>query len=314
MIEPLEQAHAINPFLLPPCGGVRSKPLCPWRDPEHESYYVAIADSQDAFEKFKARMTDVVSLQQRGHFVLVVGEQRCGKTSLINRCVHWLDGALPKTGVRPVRVDLTGGAPIGKPQSAANRMKFVCERIRDELEVGDQLLTDNDLEKLAAMTDQPERFFPRLGRVLADSVVLVVLVPRIHELMDEVLDYASMVGQRMILLSESSLLSGKDVLAAADPETQPLVLDVGELKTDDAIAFVRARLARPGIYPMVADEVFEWLRNEQLKFYTIGSLQSVFSRLYGDLLENDPTYGTDRTVAPPEIVRALLRYLRENGD
>lgn len=308
--------HVINPFLLPQCGNGKPQLLCPWRIPDHSEYYAAIKGTERPFDEFVASVNDMAVLSDDGQMVLAVGGHGCGKTSLINRCVRHVQLMLPKEA-RALVVPVSN--PIGGPTGLTNRMKFVCEAITDGLESDRVVATPEQIGRLNAVVDQPDRFYRKLGDTLDDAIVLIVLLPS-TDLLDEILTYAQLVPRKTLLLIESASFSTKeDVFRPAGIKSvaAPMTLEVERIRLDEIRTFVRHRLDHPRhqgmVYPNVSDKALEWVRT--LGFpYTIGLLQNVFASLYARLLENGADYDPSRDVTEQEITRMTMDILPGKGE
>jgi ABC-type uncharacterized transport system fused permease/ATPase subunit len=77
----------LNPFALLQLPG--RHPLCPWRLEQHIDYYSSVDHIGAAIKHFETAINSW-NTSATGNAVFVSGDDGCGKSSLIHRCVHAL--------------------------------------------------------------------------------------------------------------------------------------------------------------------------------------------------------------------------------
>lgn len=305
-----DDAKGGNPFLIPrmtvdqPC-----LPLCPWKAPDHDNYYVPVDRTEEAYAHFKDHMATPQSIVDYGRLVIADGRQGCGKTSLINRCIACARDRLLEEKVNPVIIDLTRA--VRTNQSTAERLKNVCAALIDELEL-ESRLDRNTLDQLSDRAAEPRSAYSFLSRVLdkffqtdTANLAVIILLPPSDEPLQEILEYASMVFPRLIFFTESSWLPPdwqSRLLPSISP--RPIVLTVGNLVERDGYRFAQARLGRhhgQGTVPAVSEATMDELqrRSEDL---TIAQLQGLLFGVYEDL----------RTSNPPVTEVTFTHFLEHN--
>jgi hypothetical protein len=229
----------VNPFAIPGAGSIPAPPLCPWGEgtTEHEDYYVAIDNAQHAFEEFTAVLDNSSDLPGVGWFVLVTGGEGCGKTSLINRCVHAL-----REHLREQSITLTIAAARTAPAGTTDqRMETVCQTVLDLPEVSG-LLAPDLVTWLEERCGNPARFYGRLSHALPADRALAVLLPS-SELADEIRRYVDLCQGKIVFFAESP-----DEGVAADApglrssQAQITTLHVTPLREGDGRFFSTARM------------------------------------------------------------------------
>lgn len=288
----------MNPFSIPGAGAIPAPPLCPWADgtSEHENYYVAVDNTQRAFEAFEAALTDSQDVLRVGWFVLATGGEGCGKSSLVNRCVHALHKRLTAESL-----NVTIASATTRPERASTthqRMESVCQYVIDLPEVA-ALLSPDLVERLDECCSNPARFYRRLGDALPDNRVLVVLLPP-SELAEEVRRYVELSRSKIVFFAESSDDDvAKDAAALTSAQARITTLAVNPLVDGDGRCFSKARMNRhDGGGPKVDAEAAERMVAACLsgRGLPIGRLQSLLYEAYEEAL------------ARPEPDQVLITY------
>jgi energy-coupling factor transporter ATP-binding protein EcfA2 len=245
------------------------------------------------------------SLLKNGQLVLVTGESGCGKTALVNRCVHWV--VQQTEGKLKVEViDLTGSL-LGRPAlSVDDRVGAVCDELFGELQ-DRNALKRGAVENLEPDRNLPHRIYPRMSRALVDNSVLIILLPTPDDLRNEVLRYGGLVRGKMLFLAESALLDHHDVdyifRELRGLGISPITLSVGELRPGDVRKFISDRLrchSDRGSYPRMTGEAMDSLED---LLRTVTQLQDILSGFYGARRASDLPYDEDCYVTEDEVRR-----------
>jgi energy-coupling factor transporter ATP-binding protein EcfA2 len=300
---------SINPFHLP--DSLRTQPLCPWEHTSHHDFYVDVDNAKQAFDEFVQAMGDLALFLNHGRLVLVTGESGCGKTALVNRCVHWMVRELAARDLKAEVIDLTRSL-LGRPAlSVEDRVGAVCDELFGELRDRDALKRDAAKE-LEPDRNQPHRIYPRMPVALVDGRVLIILLPTPDELKNEVLRYGGLARGKMLFLAESALLDDhdvEDVLRAQRDWVPPITLSVGALRPGDVRRFVSDRLGRhsdQGSYPRMEEEAMDSLAS---LLRSVAQLQHILSRTYDARRASDLPYDEDCYVTEDEVRRQRMSWL-----
>lgn len=229
----------MNPFLIPGEANPVA-PLRPWRHPEHNTYYVPIDNTHHAFGRFQEEI-DFDSVPAHGRFVVVTGQEGCGKTALVNRCTNWLKNSLADTGLDMLICDFTLDCRL--EHAVDERMSLICRRLMDELKVR-RVLTEPQFKDLNEHRDKPNDVYPYLSAVLEPNLVVVILLPS-AELVSELVRYASLVRPKIVFFAESPSVDGLEARRAEITRllrVPPIELNVGPLRPDDGWLFASDRL------------------------------------------------------------------------
>lgn len=155
------------------------QPLCPLMRADDEARYLAVDSSLECFNEFKAAFADPERWKSQGHLVVVTGDRGYGKTSLVQRCAHWLREQARSHGAVVV-VDLSDerwGEKVTEEMRLKRTLSWILDALRDTLE-------KDELEQIAQHSELADSFRD-LGRVLgsrldsqgaAQPVLLIVLL------------------------------------------------------------------------------------------------------------------------------------------
>ncbi|GAB3139387.1 hypothetical protein GCM10027290_08490 [Micromonospora sonneratiae] len=270
----------VNPFAVP---GLKrpDDPLNPVREKEHTHYYVDVDNTAEAFDIFKAELSDPTSLVTDGRLVIVAGPEQCGKSALVNRCAHWVRERLMEVHHAAAVIDLTRVVELTETQ--AERRRSVCRTLINRLwQTG--AVTDQQLLDFRA---EPDDAYPYLAGAVQERFVAIVLLPPSGELARELVQYARDAQAKILFFGESSYTS---YVETAWPELEragtapPIYLTVGSLTKRDAGRFADDRLRRsphgpklPPVKPDTLDLVTE------KRPMSIGELQTLLYGLYEEL-------------------------------
>jgi hypothetical protein len=295
----------INPFEVPNWAGRR--PLCPWQDPGHLDYYVDVDNTRQVRDKFTGVMRDLTALTRDGLLVLVTGDARCGKSSIVNWCAHHALERMKAENLRPQLIDLrrTFDGETDELELTVRRQR-VSDRLVSEL-LNKALVLSDQRQDLAADRDHADRVFltlpGRLNTENADS--LVILLPD-TEIPSEVIKYSSLARERMLIIVESRWYLDDQVRKVVDGASiPPVVLEVGALKEGDAQRFVNARFKKSsvqGTYPALeADTV-----KKAAKWWnTIGYLNATLYGTYDWKLREEDAYDATGVVSYEHILEYM---------
>jgi hypothetical protein len=276
----------VNPFEIPGAVDSHDAPLRPWVHPEHVDYYVNVDGYEKAYASFQRVFHAPGALREVGGFVLVTGTGGCGKTSLINRCAHWLHTELETAGLEPRIVDPSTRVPTNIEIDERMTLTYDCV-LWDQ----NESFSQPDLSDLKEYRNDLLRGYARMSDVLLPGRVLVVLLP-VTELAEEILKYAPLVQPRLVFFAESS---APTVAAVADslgtpPGVRKASLSLGSLRAGDGQRFSRKRAGddgarcTPPLQVDAAERLFRG-RDEVGNSLTIGQLQRYLYGVYKEIGE-----------------------------
>lgn len=288
-------------------------PLVPWKISGAESLWVPIDSSQQLFDRFVdegPQPKAIIDTNARaGHLVVVSGEKKVGKTTLLHKCVHsltqrlhavitgeeegnrpapprWsvLDHASPHVLVVPLAGPENKNSAIAWANGRPEEVEVVNRRILDDIseavggqlaeEAGEQLRSKDVYRSFGALSDA----------LLSLEYTLLVVVPD-FEWRDESVTrtfYRSCSDNArtgiVFFVESSSRTTGGDLSAEfGDLQDSPVThLEVGGLTRENWRHFIRARHTAhdiPGPHLTVADEVLS-APPERWMQLNIGKLQS----------------------------------------
>ncbi|MFC6085883.1 hypothetical protein [Sphaerisporangium aureirubrum] len=254
----------INPFGFPDRPRrVNDTPLRPWEKKNDGKWYVDIDDTETAFGEFQETFTRNGAVRQ-GHLVVATGGTGQGKTSLINRCVAWLqDHAAGDSSLQVF--DFSGGSSgLTVAEQEINFYQRLIGRLKRPLR-----LTEHQVESLLA--SEVQTGFDTLSELLPDiqGVALVLAPPLTNVAQVEM--YAKLIRSDMIFFTEGQ---DDDIIksCARRSRSQDNVIRIqaGELKPDDPQLFVQERTSRqigdedsfPDIPPEVVTAMMKKVRPE----------------------------------------------------
>jgi hypothetical protein len=276
--------EVVNPFHVPSTGPRSLAPLRPWKEHDHVDFYVPVDQTLAAFHEFGRRLHEDGPVQARGRLVVVIGEKGCGKTSLINRCVHHLV-TTAAAGTQLLVADVCRESV--SVDSVEARMNELAERVVDDLRA--QRVFSEDW--LSAFEDQltASAVYRLLGNWLAQhGDMLAVLLPPTELLFTELEQYALMARERMIFFAESAdhdeVDTALEQMRAADRD-EVVRLQVHPLNKGDGWRFAQARLNGyrgsqpvPGVSETTMEALQE-LRNDM----SLEELQTVLFEVWEDV-------------------------------
>lgn len=311
----------INPFSIPgdhPDDPIR--PLCPWdKDTrEHAEYYADIDHMEDSFAQFIESMANISGLLKAGRLVVVAGGKGCGKTSLINRCAHWLQTEARNAGqgLMVEVVPLTAASDSTK--NVTERMTAVGLELADEVKVRN-LATDDALADVVAGAGVPATVYRRLSRVLHEQMIVALLLPPIElvplktslSLVNEIRDYTRFAYPKLVFFLEVTLAEDPNDLASllTGAPTRPIVLPVRPLKPGDGLTFASVRLnlhANGEVFPQL-----ELMAQEKLveKNRSVRFVQGLLYSIYEERKRAANRYTNKDLVTYDDIAKFVLEHI-----
>lgn len=148
-------------------------PLSPTRRPEDVGRYIELDSGPLMFARFKKLFEDPQAVYERGHLIIVDGGTGFGKTSLANRCAHWLGEQLGTEGHRTVNLI---ESEVDENETE-KRLQWVFRRAVEE---AGQSVAGHTAELRALAETSVTEAFSALGRKVCvgdTSAALIVLMP-----------------------------------------------------------------------------------------------------------------------------------------
>lgn len=276
---------SMNPYVVPGLDTRLDGPLCPFRAPEHERYYVPVDNTQRAFEQFQEQMGDLGSLRAEGRLVVVSGQPGCGKTALINRCATWLRDSLDDFDIEGMIFSLD--QECLENEAVERRMNHIFKCVMDDLREHQRLSEEDHTAGLKQQRDDLDIAYRYLSNVLNDNVVAIVLLPPSAELVKEVLAYAKYARASIVFFVESSFAPAIDISWAGicgASRVPPIRLEVGPLAKQDGWLFAEARQEyhpNARTFRKVSEITMQRVTNGWST--SIGQLQALLSGVYREL-------------------------------
>lgn len=234
-----------NPFALPEDPGRADPPLdCASHD--GPACHLDVGGAKRNFERFEQRLKSLGCLQSTGLFVAVSGPSRCGKTSLINRCVAHATAAFNDQGIRVEKIDLT---PVRRQPNltVSDRTRRVGRLLADNLKRMETIFDPRDFTPPEATGDgEPDLadWTTQAHPFLNDNSVAIILTPS-TEHFDEIATYWSGVYPRMLVFTECPLEDLADdcrgTLWEMHPMAQWICLETRQLTPLESRRFIKAR-------------------------------------------------------------------------
>jgi len=247
------------------------QPLRPLDEPSDVARYLDIDGYKQMYERFTEAFADSARWLSGGHLVVVAGDRGSGKTSLIQRCAHWLKSQ-SQQHCEIVILDLS---PENWPKTGNDntdtRIMRTFKRIIRKL---GSSLPEQSITKLENSSDDLSDFFFELGQVLQDGragsshgampVLLIVLLPS-YPSAEEVDRYYSLACPGTFFFAEifdvMETRKMRDVISSSNRgrnDIQHLTMNV--LKPGDAREVARwVRRERPGRPVLTDGAVEDWL-------------------------------------------------------
>lgn len=276
-----------NPFAVPDMVSPH-QPLTPWAEATHGTYYVEVDRTEEAFQSFLDEAGEVTDLVRRGGLVVVSGNRGCGKSSVLNRCVHWVDQGLKDLKHVPFIADIS----LELESAGTEReLDSLALRLLEQLEDRGQL-KHAALEQLRARdaAGRLNGLSSLVGFGREPSALLVLLPPQ--EVHQALVSLAELVRPGIIFFVERVLSGdGSDWTSQVRGRfPQPIEVSVGSLKNHDAWLFAGDRINRHdkrATIPKIAELTMrQWQLNRGE--VTIDELQKFMFNLYEDALAVTP--------------------------
>jgi hypothetical protein len=229
-----------NPFA--PVSQAARLPLRPWQYQQHVHYYSSVDHIDAALGEFEAAIQHW-DTSVTGSAVFVSGENGCGKSSLIHRCVHVLSSKL-NTKPKPWIVDLIDEPhPDGAQAKAKCAASFLMDRLTEDL--GNSLL-EVDInfitEKNVDLSISVSRLASRLRQ---NNLLLFFLVPKVMSIA-EFNEFVNVFYRHSIVIfletsdiSLSRFCSEHHGIGTARPV---LSLPIGKVGASDSVLFKNDRM------------------------------------------------------------------------
>lgn len=228
-----------------------TEPLCPWREPKHQEYYVDVDATQREFEKFEREIAPFTWVEKSGRLVIVSGEDDCGKTSLVHRCADFVDATLNRHGHHRAGdfiIDL-GEYPYSSEArgSSPARVAELAEEVYAELlkkgkATWPTVRFDGSRRPDHAAYRIITQFARRIGRTI------IVILPPVIDFIDELREYRYLAkaNPSVVFFAESPDTSAiEDFLRHKDASGGVIIsLRVGPIVEGDGWRFASHRIER----------------------------------------------------------------------
>jgi GTPase SAR1 family protein len=224
-----------NPFALPTNTLVRERdiPLCEWQDKTHGQLYVAIDHTEQAYQRFKDFFgfpgLDLTS----GRLVTIAGESGYGKTSLVNRCAHWLHQQ-HQHSPGTVKVDARGE----DPDDFTAVFRVTAINVRNEL-------GRSVSEETVQLQDVRLGYQNLAGHMQQDVVALVLLPPITSKRQLDEYEWLARHRNNVIFITETATTEMNRLCTTVYQDSAWHVrLSIGEATQKDALLFIEDRLKK----------------------------------------------------------------------
>ncbi len=296
----------INPFTVVHYHARPMRPLSPFEFPEHREYYVDIDHYAGEFTRFQRRFVDLPMPLEAALPLLVTGDTGCGKSALLRRCADWLRGRLAEQdcGLDCEIIDLTWKLESTEQMAIPRRAAEVSDELCTELEVR-ELVEEGRLGELQRIRHLPDRVYGLLRTGLRPDRAVIILLPSVRDLPDEVVKYVMYPLDRVFFFMESAFLTEDDVeliVRRCERAITPILLRVGPLLDGDAVRFVEDRFKRHdgrGTFPRMSEADMHTLG--QIPSLSVAQLQRRLHTAYQKRLEDGLRYDNDQMVTLAEL-------------
>ncbi len=278
--------------------------------------YLPLDGGDDCFAEFTNIFGDPATWTNRGHLTVVTGDRGYGKTSLILRCISWLEDRAASSGhCRVVPVDMSDERWPSK--SIAGRMDETLSWILAELE-RKALVDPRELAAISSRASMAEKYRD-LGLVLSSRrgdarqrlfpVVLSVLLDG-YPTPEELAQYYNNVRPGMFFFAEvydeehiRKLVSMRSTFTRKSADAHLLELDV--LKTGDPITFANWIRHIAGSRPEIPDTLINDINRDIIpKGIGVGELAKMtWGAIENAVAEN----------APQVTAMHIVKYYRDLG-
>lgn len=311
----------LNPFVAPGLDDDPSQPLCPWQETfgEHASYYSDVGGQHEAFELFQRKLQPG-QLSRTSRIVVITGPKLSGKTSLANRCVHWVRTTLEQETVSDQKKPRCHIYPLREvcPRDATveERVRMVCRRLIEKL----RDLNSESGGRLTIDSPAPEEVLPLFGRFhqarKESTQYFIILLPSLEPdtARTEVEKYrAALAGVPGVLCVTECPVDGP--FPTDSGEAPPISLHLRHLNPGES----RMLVAGWPEAPKKGDDHYRIVREKDLDELeellatmrgniTLGKLLTALRKIYDDSSGNIDGHrpGRVRYVTYRELVRAYL--------
>jgi hypothetical protein len=241
-------------------GGVSSfaedyfQPLRPVQVPGDMRRYLDIDSIGEIFGKFATRFDDPARWPRQGHVIVVTGDRGFGKTSLIQRCAHWLR-FYQQSKCEVTYLDLSDERWTGEGKDRVKRVfSRMLHHVRDDISAA--ALSEISGEKLDIadsfkyLSDAMSVRRDDAGKLLLPLVLLVTLPP--YPKPSEITQYYNLAQAGMFIFAEvfeedetHEIIRNMHGYDRSGVDAYALPLSV--LKPGDAMRLADwIRIARPG--------------------------------------------------------------------
>ncbi|QXJ21202.1 hypothetical protein AGRA3207_002034 [Actinomadura graeca] len=310
----------VNPFRYPGAGGVPAPPLeC--EHPPPCDCHLSIDTAEANFAEFQERFAELGGLQRHGLLVPVGGPTKCGKTSLINRCVTWAHRTLRRQSIRVLACDLSD---IGRSPGMTmdDRTTRTGLRLTTLVSRNQQI---HDPAVLRADDDKPADLAERLVRLsesLAENVVVILVAPPVPAPaidLVEVQRYWAATYPKLLIFVEHSNVDCKEKIRnewGHARGARSACLEMGFLRPGDGATFTRARIHVPGrkaTFPDMEVDALDKIIGDGAM--SIGFAQAMLFDLYESYLRRPhPPWPSGDTVTVDDLRAFFLeRFLRDHA-
>ncbi|GAA4413142.1 hypothetical protein ACFQV2_29820 [Actinokineospora soli] len=306
----------VNPFAAPGIARGKARLLAPRADSTHDDLYVDVCGSGSAYRAFQDDF-DLGTVIEHGRMVLVVGDTGCGKTALLNRCLHHMDTILGGHFDKVVHLDFVDLIPWAYDPATElkipERIELVARELFEQLDQEDALHTGSTALLEKALDRSYHFAFHRLNQCLVNGVAVVVHLPTPGEFVDEITAYAYSIRRpRIVYIAETSSLQTIDydhLRDKAPSDKAPLVMvKLRLINTEEVHRFLEVRRAAAhgtGIFPTLADDCLPILR----KCRTIRQLEAICFKAYQTRLDKNDRYTTDDVITQVDVIAAQAAVL-----
>jgi hypothetical protein len=317
----LTHGGARNKFVVPGCEDNPEQALCPWGENQehHEEHYRDVGGMKLAYRQFVERVKEPRSINRNGRVVVVTGPERCGKTSLINRCAHWVKTSQESQGITGFVLDLTGTCSPG--MTVEQRTRLVCKGLAHKLrklKLPEQI--DNEVRPRLDDPDMLDTVFYALEDVHhhRNHEILIVLLPSLEADTEEVeiSHYSRVVKPGTIIMVEYATVQAIPQQTRA---SSPIRLGLDYLGRGEAHRLVRRRPdgsvptgANPEVREQELVELETFVRNSGMNIAS-GQLLSTLRRVYESRIDGTSQSRALHYVEYREILEAWLKLSNGAG-
>jgi len=272
-----------------------------------ETVFLEMDSTRSAFREFQALFANRQDFDSRGWLVVVQGDKRTGKTTVINQCAHWAVRQWTAAKLHPRVINLR--AETTEAQNETERLAAPSSALI-------RALQGEALTKRGAIFENPNDVYANAKTHLQDSAIPIVLLPTMQTAA-ELTRYATRARARLLLFTEITDLdkSSVDTMAKIAQDAglrKPSVLRLGALEEVHVRKFLDARIDLAGLQDRISlppDDLIHDLATALP--ITIGGLQALLYNLYEDYLQTgEPLRG----FADHNVTGFMYRYLARAHD